>query len=137
VGGGYTFAPIQGPTAQGIDSPRTTVGSKPAPLGAETLVGKRYAFVCEGEFDAMLVLQTLQSMAPEIAGQVGDFTGRAGLAGTLPETPIPSTLPDSDRPRPGGGCGKRGCGPRRRGAPATGPLQTPARFYRVMAGARG
>jgi hypothetical protein len=85
----------------------------------------------------MLVLQTLQSMAPEIAGQVGDFTGRAGLAGTLPETPIPSTLPDSDRPRPGGGCGSAGVAPGDAARPPLAPSRPLQGFYRVMAGARG
>jgi hypothetical protein len=48
-------------------------GSKRAPLGLESLGSKRSAFVLEGEFDAMLTLQTLRAMGWK-AAHVGAFT---------------------------------------------------------------
>jgi hypothetical protein len=48
-------------------------GSKRAPFGIENIAGKRYAFVCEGELDTLLLIQTLRTMGPE-AKHIGAFT---------------------------------------------------------------
>ena len=48
-------------------------GSKRAPLGLESISGKKCAFVLEGEFDAMLTLQTLRVLGQRTA-HIGAFT---------------------------------------------------------------
>jgi hypothetical protein len=48
-------------------------GSKRAPLGLDSIEGKSHAFVLEGEFDMMLILQALQTMGEE-AAHVGAIT---------------------------------------------------------------
>jgi CHC2 zinc finger len=48
-------------------------GSKRAPIGLESITGKKYAFVLEGEFDTLLTLQTLRAMGQK-AADVGAFT---------------------------------------------------------------
>lgn len=60
--------------SQGAESKYWKVaGSKTAPFGVENLQGKRVAFILEGEFDTLLVLQTLDLMG-EQAAHMGAFT---------------------------------------------------------------